>query len=177
VARKVGDAYGLGISLNNQAYIAWVAGDAARAETLWEECFEVARETGSSEVMALAVSGLGDVALARGATERAQEQFRRALAIYDELQALELVADACICISAVAKADGELERAARLLGAAGSLRRAGGAAEQPDKAVLVYLNEVSAAGREGLGEDRFAAAFASGRADPDDVVRAELAAR
>jgi predicted ATPase/DNA-binding SARP family transcriptional activator len=175
VARRVGDVYGLGMSLNNQAYIAWIAGDVDRAETLWEECSQVARETGSSELTALAVSGLGDIALARGAPERAGQRFRAALAIYNELAAPELLADTCICLSAVAKAEGELQRAARLLGAAASLRHTSGAAEQPEGSVLTFRDEVSAAGRAELGEEAFAAAFAHGRANPDDVLDEELA--
>jgi predicted ATPase/DNA-binding SARP family transcriptional activator len=174
LARKVGDAYGLGMSLNNQAYIAWMAGEVERAETLWEECLTVAREAESSEVTAMAVSGLGDVALARGAPEHALQRFRAALAIYDELVAPELLADTCVCLSAVARAEGELERAARLLGAAASLRHASGAAEQPEGSILTYLNEVTAAAREELGDEAFAAAFASGRAHPNDVVSEEL---
>lgn len=122
----------------------------------------------------MAVSGLGDVALARGAPERALQRFREALAIYDELVAPELLADNCVCLAAVAKAEGEFERAARLLGAAASLRHASGAAEQPEGSVLTYLNEVTAAARAELGEEAFAEAFANGRAHPDDVVRAEL---
>jgi predicted ATPase len=174
LARKVGDAYGLGMSLNNQAYIAWMAGDLERAEALWEECLTVAREADSSEVTAMAVSGLGDVALTRGAPKRALQRFRDALAIYDELVAPELLADNCVCLAAVAKAEGELERAARLLGAAASLRHASGAAERPEGSVLTYLNEVTSAAREELGDEAFAAAFAGGRAHPNDVVSEEL---
>ncbi len=149
--------------------------DVDRAETLWEECLSVAREAATNEVTALAVAGLGDVALARGALERAGQRFRDALAIYQELAAPELLADTCICLSAVAKAEGEHERAARLLGAAASLRHASGAAEQPEGSVLRYRDEVAAAGREELGEEAFAAAFAHGRANPDDVLDEELA--
>jgi hypothetical protein len=174
LARTVGDSFGLGIALNNKAYIAWIAGDVARAESLWEECFDVARETGSGEVAALAVSGLGDVALARGATDRAQDRFRHALAIYDELGALELVADMCVCLSAVANAEGELERATRLLGAATSLRKASGAAEQPEGSVLAYVNDITAVAREELGDESFAAAFAIGRSSADEIVSEEL---
>jgi predicted ATPase/DNA-binding SARP family transcriptional activator len=174
LARKVGDGYGLGVSLNNQAYVAWMAGDLDRAEALWDECLTVAREAGSSEVTAMAVSGLGDIELARGAPERALERFRDALAIYDELAVATLIADICVCLAAVAKAQGELERAARLLGAAASLRHASGAAEQPEGSVLTYANEVTAAARAQLGEEAFATAFAAGRAHSDDVISAEL---
>jgi hypothetical protein len=68
----------------------------------------------------------------------------------------------------------ELERAARLLGAAASLRQASGAAEQPEGSILTYLNEVTATSREELGDEAFAAAFASGRAHPNAVVSEEL---
>jgi hypothetical protein len=175
LARKAGDGYALAISLNNQAYVAWIRRDLARAETLWEECLAVAQQAGTSEGVALAASGLGDVALARGASERAGQRFREALAIYERLGFPELLADACVCLGAVANADGELEQAARLLGAAASLRRASGAAEQPEGSVLAYLNEVTARARADLGDDAFAAAFARGRAQPDDLIAEELA--
>jgi hypothetical protein len=135
----------------------------------------VAQEAGTSEGAALAVSGLGDVALARGATERAGQRFREALAVYEQLGFPELLADICVCLAAVANADDELELAARLLGAAASLRQASGAAEQPEGSVLAYLNEVTARARARLGDEAFAAAFARGRAQPDDLVAEELA--
>jgi DNA-binding SARP family transcriptional activator len=129
-----------------------------------------AREAGSSEVTALAATGLGDVALARGAQERAGQWFRDALVIYEELGFPELQADTCVCLAAVANAVGEVEHAARLLGAAASLRQASGAPEQPNPAVLAYLNEVTAGAQAQLGDETFAAAFGRGRASPDDVV-------
>jgi ATP/maltotriose-dependent transcriptional regulator MalT len=174
VARKVGDVFGLATALNNQAYIAWVAGEVERAETLWSETLEVARES-SRELTAYAMSGLGDVALARDDLEDAAQRFRQALAIHDELGTLELLADNCTCLSAVAKSGGELERAARLLGAASSLRQSSGAAEQPDPAVKIYQDEVTAAAQSQLGADAFETAFTSGRARPDDVIAEELA--
>ena len=174
VARTVGDVFGLATALNNQAYIAWVAGDVERAEALWTETLEAARES-SSELTAYAMSGLGDVALARGEIDRAAERFRQALAIHDELETLELLADNCTCLSAVAKSGGDLERAARLLGAASYLRQSSGAAEQPNPAVKIYQDDVMAAARSQLGEDAFETAFTTGRTRPDDVIAEELA--
>lgn len=174
LARKAGDGFGLAISLNNQAYEAWMTADVDRAEALWEECLSAASEAQTSEVTALAVSGLGDVALARGTPERAREWFRDALAIYDQLGFPELQADMCVCLAAVARAEAELEYAARLLGAAASLRQATGAPEQPNPAVLAYVDEVTDSGRTELGDEAFAAAFGRGRANPGDVVSEEL---
>ena len=174
LAREAGDTFGLAISLNNQAYAALIGGKAERAEELWEECLVVARDAGTSEPQAMALTGLGDVALARGLSERAGQTFREALAIYDELGFPELLSDTCVCLAAVASADGDLERAARLLGAAASMRSSSGAADNPPPPVLAYLDDVTARGRSTLGEDVFAEAVAQGRASPGSVVAEEL---
>ena len=163
LARKAGDGYGLAMSLNNQAYAAWMTADVDGAEALWEACLAAARAAGTSEITAMAVSGLGDVALARGSPDRAAEHFREALAVYQQLAFPDLQADMCVCLAAAARAEGALEQAARLLGAAASLRRAGGAVEP---SVLAYLDEVTAAGRTTLGDEAFSAAFGRGRASP-----------
>jgi hypothetical protein len=55
------------------------------------------------------------------------------------------------------------------------LRKASGAAENPPAAVLTYLKDVTASAREQIGEDAFAAAYADGRARPDQVVGEECA--
>ena len=174
LAQKAGDGFGFAISLNNQAYEAWLTDDVDRAEVLWDECLAAAREAGTSEVAALAISGLGDVALARGDFERAAQWFRDALAIDVELGFPGLEADLCVCLAAVASRQGQLEQAARLLGAAASLRQASGAPELPEAAVLAYLNEVTNDARAGLGDHAFAAAFGRGRASTGDVLDEEL---
>ena len=172
LARAVGDGYGLAMSFNNRAYAAWMTEDVSRAEQLWESCLEAASEAETTEVMALAISGLGDIALARGDLDRAGRRFREALAIYSQLGFPDLEADMCVCLAAVAAGEDQLERAARLLGAAASLRRAGGTIEP---AVLGYLDEATASGRAQLGDAAFAAAFGRGRAAPGDVVDEERA--
>lgn len=175
LARKAGDGFGFAISLNNQAYEAWMTADVDRAEALWQEALSAARDAGTSEVTALATSGLGDVALARDAPERAKEWFREALAIYDQLGFPELQADMCICLAAAARADDELEHAARLLGAAASLRQATGATDEPNPSLITYVNDVTASGRAKLGDEAFAVAFGRGRTNPRDLVHEELA--
>jgi hypothetical protein len=62
----------------------------------------------------------------------------------------------------------------RLIGAAASLRQGTGAPEQPNDAVLAYLNEVTSDARAELGDEAFAAAFGRGRASAADVVDEEL---
>jgi tetratricopeptide (TPR) repeat protein len=175
IARKVDDRYGLTMALNNQAYVAWMARDVDRAESLWVECLAIAREDGLSEATAMSLTGLGDVALSRNSPEQAKQSFREALAMYEELGFPELLADTCVCLAAAAHAQGEVEHAVRLLGAAASLRQASGAAEHPPAAVLAYVNDVTAAAPKQIGEEAFAAAFADGRARPDQVVGEELA--
>ncbi len=172
LARAVGDGYGLAMSFNNQAYAAWMTDDVSRAEQLWKSCREAAGNAETTEVMALAISGLGDIALARGDLGRAGRQFREALAVYSQLGFPDLEADMCVCLAAVAARENQLERAARLLGAAASLRRVGGTIEP---AVLGYLDEATAAGRAELGDATFAASFGRGRAAPGDVLDEERA--
>ena len=174
IARKADDRYGLAMALNNQAYVAWMGGDVERAESLWVECLAIAREENLSEAAAMSLTGLGDVALSRNAPAQAKQSFRAALAMYEELGFPELLADTCFCLAAVAHAEGEVEHAVRLIGAGKSLRQASGAAENPPAAVLVYVNDVTAAAPKQIGEEVFAAALADGRARPDHVVGQEL---
>jgi hypothetical protein len=70
---------------------------------------------------------------------------------------------------------GELEHAARLLGAAASLRQSTGAGEEPDPSLIAYVTDVTAAGCGKLGDEAFAAAFGRGRASSREVVDEELA--
>ena len=175
LARKAGDGFGFAMSLNNQAYEAWMAADVDRAEELWNESLSAAREAQTREVTALAISGLGDVALARGGPGRAKEWFRDALGIYEQLGFPELQADMCVCLAAAARAEGGLEHAARLLGAAASLRQTTGATEGPNPSLAAYADYVTADGRLALGDDGFAAAFGRGRANPRSVVEEALA--
>jgi non-specific serine/threonine protein kinase len=175
LARKVNDQYGLAMALNNQAYVAWMVRDVERAESLWVECLAVARSDDLSEITAMALTGLGDVALAHAAPDRAKESFREALAMYQELGFPELLADTCVCLAAVGNAEGELHHAARLLGASASLRQTSGASVNPPAAVLTYLNDVTAEARKEIGQEAFDAAFSDGRANPDHVIREELA--
>ena len=174
LAEQVGDGYSFAISLNNQAYAAWMTADVDRAANLWERCLAAARDAGTSEVEAMAVTGLGDTALARGDAIDAADRFREGLAIYEQLGFPELQADTCVCLAAATRADGRLEQAARLLGAAASLRRT---TAEPEPALLPYLTEVTAAARAELGDEGFAAAFGRGRASPHEVVREEVATR
>ena len=148
---------------------------AERFAALFALAIGIARADGLSEATAMSLTGLGDVALSRNAPEQARQFFREALALYEELGFPELLSDTCICLAAVAGAERDLEHAARLLGAAASLRKASGAAENPPAAVLTYLNDVTASARKQIGEDAFAAAYADGRARPDQVVGEECA--
>ena len=59
LARKVGDGFGFAISLNNQAYEAWMTGEVDRAEGLWIESVSAAREAQTTEVPGTGDLGLG----------------------------------------------------------------------------------------------------------------------
>jgi hypothetical protein len=114
--------------------------------------------------MALALCRLGMVAHAQGDDERAMALYGESLALRRELGDKHGLAECLEGLAGVAVAQRQLERAARLLGAAETLRETTGAPLSPGERVR-YDRDVSAV-RAGLGEVAFAAARATGKAMP-----------
>jgi predicted ATPase/class 3 adenylate cyclase len=120
--RVLGDRLLIVDSAYNLGEAAFFQGDAARAQSALGEALALADELGERLHTAAATCLLGEVALREGDLARAGELLRRSLTMYVELADDRTCAE-CICaLAGVAAAEGASEHAARLWGAADTLR-------------------------------------------------------
>jgi predicted ATPase/DNA-binding SARP family transcriptional activator len=130
---------------------------------------ELARSIEDREAMALALNRLGMGAVHENRLEEASTQLLEALAHGMSLGFPAIGAVSCDGLAVVAAAWGDPVRAARLLGAAGALRRASGDLLLPAEAAA--RDRAFAAIRKTLSEDEAAAAFdAGGRLALDEAL-------
>jgi non-specific serine/threonine protein kinase len=165
IFRQLGDKRGIARSVNNLGEVERDEGDYERAGALYAESLALGRETGHQGIIAISLHNLGQVALHRDDFPRAAALFRESLGMFHELGDRRAIGACLAGLAAVALAThptGEEPGAARLLGAAGALLEELGAPLPPaDRAA--YERCVAAA-RARLGEERFAMAWAEGRA-------------
>jgi predicted ATPase/class 3 adenylate cyclase/DNA-binding winged helix-turn-helix (wHTH) protein len=162
--RDTGDREGLALTLSFLGTVVHAQGDNERATALYEESLSLSTAIGYKWDMALALCRLGTVAHVQGDDNRATALYEESLALYRELGNKHGLAECLEGLAGVAVAQRQLERAARLLGAAETLRQATGAPLSPGERVR-YDRDVSAV-RAGLGEAACAAAWATGKACP-----------
>jgi predicted ATPase/DNA-binding CsgD family transcriptional regulator len=118
--------------------------------------------------------GLGYTAHDQGDDARAVALFAEGLAPFSEVGDRRIIALALDGVAGLAIAWGQPERAARLFGAAASLREASGLPVEP--AFRAAHGRAVAAARAALGEDAFAAGWAAGAALPLPTAVAEATA-
>ena len=162
--RDTGDKEGLALTLNFLGTVVHAQGDNERATALYEESLGLCTAIGFKWDTALAFCRLGTVVHAQGDDARATALYEESLALYRELGNKHGLAECLEGLAGVAVAQRQLERAARLLGAAETLRQATGAPLSPGERAR-YDRDMSAV-RAGLGEAAFAAAWATGKATP-----------
>ena len=124
--------------------------------------------------MGVSLVRLGYAARDRGDDARAVALFAEGLALFTELGDRRIIALALDGVAGLAIAWGQPERAARLFGAAAALREASGLPVEP--AFRAAHGRDVAAARAALGEDAFAAGWATGAALPLPVAVAEATA-
>jgi tetratricopeptide (TPR) repeat protein len=173
-ARAAGSLPGIGEALTSLALLEWRAGDAERAAHLAREALEIAFELNDQEIVANCLAVLGSAAASRGELEEADAIHGRALELASDADAPLRTALALEGLASTALFRDDGRRAARLLGAAATLRRVGrhtrGRDFVADAAVDVeaLLDRAAAsAGAEGATR-----AFAEGAADPGAVAAA-----
>jgi predicted ATPase/DNA-binding CsgD family transcriptional regulator len=121
--------------------------------------------------MSVSLVRLGYAARDRGETARAVALFTEGLALVAELGDRRIIALALDGVAGLAIAWGQPERAARLFGAAAALREASGLPVDPAHRAAHSRDVVAA--RAALGEDAFAAGWATGAALPLPMAVAE----
>ena len=133
-----------------------------RARALMEEALGLSRAVGLGSGEAASLGSLGSTAFRQGDLDRAEAFGRQALALRLKYRDRFGVAETLIDLALVLAERGDEEQAARLYAAASALRESIGVGvpaydrERDDR----FLRTL----RERLGEDRFAAAWAAGRA-------------
>ncbi|MDP9355507.1 MAG: tetratricopeptide repeat protein, partial [Chloroflexota bacterium] len=158
----------------NAGFFAWAQGDLTRAETMHQESLALYREMGDTAGVARVLGNVGELALLRDDLDRAEACSRESLLLHWEVGYKEGVAYALKHLAGVAAAQGDPERAARLFGAAAALREAIGTPLPPSERAGHERTLVEA--RRCLGDDAFAAAWATGRSLPLEEARAEALA-
>jgi predicted ATPase/class 3 adenylate cyclase len=120
--RALGDTTLIADSTYHLGVAAFGSGDLERAEQAFEESLSLARELGDALYRGAALYMLGTVALLRDDLSLALDRLHESLAIYTEVEDRRSTAE-CVCaLGGLAAASGRPEEAARLWGAADTLR-------------------------------------------------------
>lgn len=172
--REVGDRPGTAASLHNLGVLQLDEGDPAGARTLIEESLAIQRELGTTPLTALNLVVLARAARQQGDYEAARAHLKESLALAQQVGYPRVLARDLEGFAALAEAQGQMERAARLFGAAESLREA---VQLPAMSNVRADDERSiAVVRAAMGEEAFAAAWHEGRTmSAEQAVRAALA--
>jgi len=173
--QDLGEKRGIALLSTNLGEVARYRHDYRRAATLLEESLILARELGDTWIMGITITYLADVARDQNNHEQANTLYREGLALYQTMSDKVGIAG---CLEGVAGAScmqGQMERAARLFGAAATLRNVIGAPLSPIGRTT--YDHTVAATREALGEITFAAAWAAGQALPLEQAVVEAATK
>ena len=158
--RDLGDRWTEAFALDAFGRATGRAGDREGARSLYTEALGMVEELRDRRGVARVLTHLGDLALLEGDDAEARVLFRRSLAIRQDLGDMPGLASAMEHLAtAIATADGE--SAARLHGAAESLRGAIRAMVPPEAAAA--HDQVMAELERQLGHDRFEARLREGR--------------
>jgi predicted ATPase/DNA-binding CsgD family transcriptional regulator len=171
VARELNDKWLLSLALGNLGTVARHEGDYARAARYYGECLALAREVEDNFRISYSLRNIGIVAMHQEDYDQASAAYKESLIVGRDIGDRWVAEECFVGLAGVASARGDHEQAARLLGAADALRDALGHRFSP--ADQADYNHRVARTRAGLGEVRFAAAVAQGRAMPLDEAIAD----
>jgi ATP/maltotriose-dependent transcriptional regulator MalT len=159
--REVGDRYGIAESTAVIGMAALGRGDYGTARSLLQNARETMEELGDPRGIAKMAVGLADVDLNDGDHGAAQALYEEALTLLKDVDDKWWIAWCLEGMAEVAVAQRRPERAARLFGAAESLRGAIGAPRPPG--FRGYCERDLAAARDSLDEAAFENAWEEGR--------------
>ncbi|HWQ11215.1 MAG TPA: tetratricopeptide repeat protein [Roseiflexaceae bacterium] len=161
-ASEAGDRYTISSILNYQGQGALTQGDHARAEALFAESLALRRKLGDRRGSTAVLANLSRATLARGDVARTRALIVECLALARELGYQQGFSWGLGEAAALASFQGQAEQAARLLGAAETLREASNIPIWPDD--RARYEQIVAAVRAALGDEDFAAAWSAGAA-------------
>jgi hypothetical protein len=163
VYRRLGIRSGEGITLNGMATAALFGGDVERANGLLHDAEVALREAESPWDLAINRNWLAMLAFSKGEYGAAEALLRQSLALLAPLRDTWTLAYTLTWLAGVAATRRQARRAARLFGAAQTLREATGATIQFEPNRILHERQVAMA-REQLDAAAFAAAWEEGRA-------------
>ena len=170
--RELGDKEGIADALHSLGGVILNQGNYARARGVLEEGLALYRDLGLKRGIARVLFSLGRVAFSQGDYAKAQALHQEDLLLFKELDDKWLIALSLEELGAVVAMRGKPRWAARLVGAATSLREAIGSIPLP--AERTNYERGIAFARTQLGEEVFAAALAEGRTmTPEQVLAAQ----
>ena len=158
--RQRGDKHAIAARLENLGNISLNQGDYEAATALFQESLALCREIGLRRVEASSLGNLANLALHLGRSGEATSLLGEGLRLAQEIGSVGEVLQMLEAAAAVALK--RPARAARLLGAAAGLRETAGVSLQHFEREM-HARTVDAV-REKLGDDRFDALWAEGRA-------------
>jgi non-specific serine/threonine protein kinase len=161
-AREAGDERGVAIAQNNLGDVAMTLGDYEAARPLLEESLATHRRSGDQAGQRVALINLAVISTRTGNALQARAQFVESLRLARELGSRHMGAQSFESIVELALALGEVAHVTRLCGAAEAIRQATELSMTRDEQKV--HDSVVAAARSKLGDQRFAALEAEGRA-------------
>ena len=164
IFRELGNRTGIAASLNNLGLVTLHQDNYVSARALLEESREIYRKLGNSVGIAASLNNLGLLAKDQGDYASAQALYVESLGIFRKLIARRYIAISFERLASLVLKKGSTECAARLWGAASTLRAAMGF-RLPLRDREQQEHEMAAA-KEALGQDAFMVALAEGCAMP-----------
>ncbi|MDQ3589026.1 MAG: tetratricopeptide repeat protein, partial [Actinomycetota bacterium] len=162
LARGFGTTFGIAWGMRALADAVHGQGDLRRARMLLEESLALSRDEEHAWNIAHTLASLGNVECEAGEYVRASRLYEESLELGWRMGLNHAILTCLEGLSRVAAAQGKMERAARLCGTAAALREDFGWPHPPAK--RAEHDRTVAAAREALGEEAFAAAWATGYA-------------
>jgi non-specific serine/threonine protein kinase len=161
-AKEAGYDRGVAVAYNNLADVFMILGDYKAALPLLEEALVIQRRRGDHASQRVALINLAVLSTRTGDTRKARAYFVASLRLLRELGSRLMGAQSFESIVELALVLGEVAHVTRLCGAAEAIRQATGVTMNGDERRV--HDRVIAAARAELGDERFAALEAEGRA-------------
>jgi predicted ATPase/class 3 adenylate cyclase len=159
--RELGDLRLIAVTLVTLGLIARAQADLSRARSLLEETVSISRRLGDKAMLPTSLIHLALVTNEQDKQVTSRPLYEESLMIVHGIGDRAGMAASLEGLAGVFVQEDDLQRAARLYGAAASLRDATGAARSLEEEAA-YQQQLASV-RDGLAEDGFAAAFAAGR--------------
>lgn len=162
IRRELGDEVGIAYALHLLADIAWSEGHQDEACSLNAESLRMRRRLGDRWGIAYSLDSLGVIAAQQGDGVGARAHFAESLSLFHELGSQHGLCDVLDHLAGLLADEGSLDPAVQLMAAAAAQRETVGAALPPN--VCAEHERQLACLRDGLGAERFRAAWTLGRA-------------